>query len=796
MKRQDRRLIVIVVVAVTLVVCACTAKAHWGGGYQHTDFACADNPDWMADLPDYLRISEISMVGTHQTYSRTASNPLGCDAGLNRWSHCQEMPASEQLQSGVRMFDIRLDVIYSFLNGDPLLLKIGHNSCQYPPSLGDVLDNCTEFLDNHDQETILMRVKINNGDPQDFLMLFGSSMQWEFEDSTYWERWFWHPEESDDPTNPTLGEVRGKIVILADYPLLGEGPTETTLYGLQYGDPTMKIQDWHEMGAKDWSMLWKWQLIQSYLDSARVGDPDAIYINYLSGSSRDTPPYFVASGHLHSYTSSGHWFAPRQSYRPHYLCVPKSFLWWHWCEYHYDGMNELTYKELGNNQTQRVGIIMADFPGPGLIERVIAINDSLSGLNAPIALAGGPYEASEGSPITFDAGNSSDPNGDPILFRWDVDSDGEWETEWSSTPTTSYTWYDNFCGHEPGLLPPMHEDTVCVAQLEVSDGQYTSGDVALVIVSNVAPTVTIDEGMRPPGGCILPDQAVTFGAMAYDPGCLDSLSATWNFGDGTVSTQVAIEDTICPAVTRSVSNVHAFGEPGSYSVILEVDDNDGGVGADTMIVEVMTAMQAVECANDFIQGLPDSCFRGQAAQRKHALSNKLMAIMSSLEAGDTNGAIEKLLQDIRSKADGGIDGHSNNDWIVCEEAQGNLCMILDELVRYLRSSMGEKHPAGQAVAAAVERGPTAYSLSPNVPNPFSSTTTIKFSLPHAAVYRLVIHDAAGRIVRRYSSPAGPGEVSIVWDRLDNSGGPVPSGVYFYRLDTGDFKEARKMLVIR
>lgn len=787
MKMRDRRIIVIVAVAVTLVFCAYTANAHDGRGYDHRDTAYpgVDNSDWMADLPDFLHISEISMVGTHDTFSNI----------LSSWSsHCQRMPLDAQLQSGIRVLDVRLDVWHPW--GDPtmLSLKTAHGIYVFPPNFDDVLDDCVEFLQNHDQETILMRVKINNGDFGQFLNLFEQYIHREIGDTTYWGGWFWHPEESESPTNPTLGEARGKIVLVAHTPLLGKGPTDTTLYGLQYGDPTMKIQDSYDMSTI-WSMSWKWDAIRDHLDAARAGDPETIYINYLVGSG-GVFPFFVASGHTDPATTSGHLIAPTQTWQPHYLCVWHKFIFWWYCRMHYNGMNELTYDYLGVHRTGRVGIIMADFPGPGLINRVIAVNDSLSQMNAPIALAGGPYEAPEGSPITLDASSSSDPNGDPILFRWDMCSNGTWETEWSSTPTTSYTWYDNFCGHEPGLLPATHGDTVCVAQLEVSDGTYTSGDVALVIISNVAPTVTIDEAMRPPGGCILPDQAVTFGATIFDPGCLDSLSATWSFGDGAVSTGAATEDTICPAVTRSVSSVHAFGEPGLFSVVLEVDDNDGGVGADTMAVKVLTALEAVACADDFIQGLPESCFKAQAAQRKNAFSEKLLEIMSFLEAGDTEGAIEKLMQDIRAKADGWVDGHPNNDWIVCEEAQGDLCMILDELVRYLRSSTEGKHSPGQPVAITDEGTPTAYSLSGNVPNPFSSATTIRFSLPRAAVYRLVIHDAAGRIVRRYSASAGRGEVSIVWDRLDDSGETVPSGVYFYRLETEGFKDARKMIVVQ
>jgi 1-phosphatidylinositol phosphodiesterase len=786
MKRKDCRLIAIVAVAASLFFCAYNANAHDGGGYDHRNSAYpgVDNSDWLADLPDFLHISEISMVGTHDTYS----DALDIGSWPENWAaHCQRMPLSEQLKSGIRMIDIRLNSS----------LRMGHGKFHFA-DFNSALMSCAAFLENHDQEAILMRVQTNwlgggpDGDPEVLLSNFRDCIQEVYEDSTsYYDRWCWHPHESEDPTNPTLGEVRGKIVLLADYPFQGHGVSDTTLYGLQYNDSSMKIQDYSNIANV--GMHGKWHRIRDHLDAAGEGDLETIYINYLSAASMGYFPFFVASGHLTYGTTSPHLWAGFVRWADHYLAKRVCFIWCTWW-YYFDGMNELTYKYLINKKTERVGIIMADFPGPGLINTVIAVNDENRRVNAPNAVAGGPYKADEGTSITFDAGNSSDPNGDPILFRWDVDSDGEWETEWSSTPTTSYTWYDNFCAHEPGLLPPMHEDTVCVAQLEVSDETYTSGDAALVIISNVAPTVTIDDGMRPPGRCILPDQAVTFGAMVFDPGCLDSLSATWAFGDGAVSTQVATEDTICPAITRSVSSEHAFGEPGSYSVVLEVDDNDGGLGADTMAVRVLTALEAVECVNDFIQGLPESCFKGQAAQRKNALSNKLMAIMSSLEAGNTNGAIEKLLQDIRAKTDGSVDGHPDNDWIVCEEAQGDLCMILDELVRYLRSSTG-KHSPGQPVAITDEGTPAAYSLSGNVPNPFSSATTIRFSLPRPAVYRLVILDAAGRIVRRYSKSAGPGEVSIVWDRLDRSGETVPSGVYFYRLETGEFKEARKMLVV-
>ncbi|MEE9507091.1 MAG: PKD domain-containing protein, partial [Thermoplasmata archaeon] len=52
----------------------------------------------------------------------------------------------------------------------------------------------------------------------------------------------------------------------------------------------------------------------------------------------------------------------------------------------------------------------------------------------PVANAGGPYEVDEGADILLDAGGSSDPNGDLLKYRWDLDDDGAWDTSWSSLP--------------------------------------------------------------------------------------------------------------------------------------------------------------------------------------------------------------------------------------------------------------------------------------------------------------------------------------------------------------------------
>jgi len=64
----------------------------------------------------------------------------------------------------------------------------------------------------------------------------------------------------------------------------------------------------------------------------------------------------------------------------------------------------------------------------------------------PVADANGPYSTDEGTAVLFDGSASYDPEGDPLEYRWDLNGDGDWDTNWSSSPTTSFTWGDNYFG--------------------------------------------------------------------------------------------------------------------------------------------------------------------------------------------------------------------------------------------------------------------------------------------------------------------------------------------------------------
>ena len=133
----------------------------------------------------------------------------------------------------------------------------------------------------------------------------------------------------------------------------------------------------------------------------------------------------------------------------------------------------------------------------------------------------------------------------------------------------------------------------------------------------------------------------------------------------------------------------------------------------------------------------------------------------------------------------------------------------DELIRYIKASfvaglinVGVKLPAGAIppdiddIAYKYVAGqtpvPDDYSLNQNYPNPFNPMTEIKYGLPEDCWVTLEIYDILGRrVTSLVNQRQTAGYKSVRWDASS-----IASGIYFYRLQAGDFVQARKMILIR
>lgn len=162
--------------------------------------------DWMSKIPSDFLISEINLPGTHDSCTQYVDFPY--------ISRCQSTSVYEQLNIGVRFIDIRVERV-----GDSLRLVHGVAKCYKDArkreilDLNQVLDDCFLFLQNHPTETIIMSLKRDNG---------GSS-----EDA--FDAFFENYIYPDDPWYlenrvPTLGEVRGKIVLFNRCAVNSENP--------------------------------------------------------------------------------------------------------------------------------------------------------------------------------------------------------------------------------------------------------------------------------------------------------------------------------------------------------------------------------------------------------------------------------------------------------------------------------------------------------------------------------------------------------------------------------------------
>jgi len=93
--------------------------------------------------------------------------------------------------------------------------------------------------------------------------------------------------------------------------------------------------------------------------------------------------------------------------------------------------------------------------------------------------------------------------------------------------------------------------------------------------------------------------------------------------------------------------------------------------------------------------------------------------------------------------------------------------------------------------------PTEYSLLQNSPNPFNPSTKIQFELPKAGFARLSVYNVLGQTVRTlYEEKLLAGKHTVIFDGKDDNGSEIASGIYFYRLEAGDFTQSKKMILLK
>ncbi|MET7800214.1 phosphatidylinositol-specific phospholipase C [Streptomyces decoyicus] len=199
--------------------------------------------DWMSGLGDATPVQRLTIPGTHDSGARKGGP----------WVACQNTSVDAQLTSGVRFLDVRCRAIDN-------VFAIHHGAFYQELMFGDVLNACRAFLRAHPSETVLMRVKQEYSEvsAEEFRRIFGIYL----DDKGYRSLF------RLDAGLPTLGQARGRVVLLADSDGLG---------GVRYADPQLfDIQD--DYMAEPFG---KYPKIEAQFRKA-VTQPGKLFVNYVS----------------------------------------------------------------------------------------------------------------------------------------------------------------------------------------------------------------------------------------------------------------------------------------------------------------------------------------------------------------------------------------------------------------------------------------------------------------------------------------------------------------------------------
>lgn len=320
-------------------------------GYAYESSIGYSNPNWMSRISGSKKISELSIPGTHGSTALHGKTFFDED-----WVRNQRMTITIQLNSGIRYLDIR-----ARRTGNSFAMH--HGEVYQKKMFGDILNEVTAFLRQNSGETVLMRLK------EEHTAESGSKS---FEEimTRYWNdynQYFWKPSDSSQKTNPTLEEVRGKIVLLQNFNTNGGSGN----FGIPY--TSLHIQDQDSVDDTPDSMYSKWTAVGNHLKAADASNRQNIYLNHLSGNGgfSGAKPWFVSSGKRGRDTDDGMEMITEHRDPDKWPQFPRGY----YGQIFYGGMNIMSTQYIQQWPIHHTGILAVDFPGKGLIDLVIKLND-------------------------------------------------------------------------------------------------------------------------------------------------------------------------------------------------------------------------------------------------------------------------------------------------------------------------------------------------------------------------------------------------------------------------------------
>ena len=338
-----------ILVAASAMSCTAVASNPFGGtfssghdlDYLYNGTAGYENTDWMSHLPDTTRLADISIPGTH--------NSLAVHGGAA--TQTQTLDIISQLEMGIRYLDLR----FKYMNNE---LVAYNGSSSLHTRFEEVMATVDSFLRAHPSETVLMRIKNEAGSDVDVYHFYKR-----FTDvAKLYQSRFARGAETDSQ----IGSLRGKFVFIDDF----DSPRDIGIERKK-----VDIQDRNKV-ATNWDLHDKWDKVKNHF--LYTQNTTRMSVNYLSGSS-DAFPYFVASGKSSAGSHDPQLWTGLVLTKDdrRYPDFPRVACTGLLCSVNFAGTNQLASDWIiQKGYRPNLGVVVADFPGGRLVDRIIRNNSS------------------------------------------------------------------------------------------------------------------------------------------------------------------------------------------------------------------------------------------------------------------------------------------------------------------------------------------------------------------------------------------------------------------------------------
>ncbi|RPD45743.1 phosphatidylinositol-specific phospholipase C domain-containing protein [Hymenobacter sediminis] len=217
--------------------------------------------NWMGSVDATLSLAQLSIPGTHDSGARFES--------ISGTAKCQNLTIGEQLNAGVRFLDVRCRHIDNSFT-------IHHGAVYQNLNFSDVRAACLEFLRANPTECIIMSIKEEHT-PSNNTRTFEQTLNAFLQENP--DKWY------VGESVPTLGQVRGKIVLLRRYAATtpkGVDATnwaDNTSFEINTSAAQLKVQDQYKVSDNNA----KWTAMNTLLTEAKASTNNRLILNYASG---------------------------------------------------------------------------------------------------------------------------------------------------------------------------------------------------------------------------------------------------------------------------------------------------------------------------------------------------------------------------------------------------------------------------------------------------------------------------------------------------------------------------------